>query len=125
MGLGLTAVLAVLGGIREILGHGTLLSGIDLVFGDAAKSMVITVAAELSRLPARDPAARRIHHAGHADRRQELAESARRTKTAWQQCHHRAGEWRVCACYALSERLFRYLPDYRPWVNNSKHFLID
>jgi electron transport complex protein RnfE len=43
MGLGLTAVLAVLGGIREILGHGTLLSGIDLVFGDAAKSMVITV----------------------------------------------------------------------------------
>jgi electron transport complex protein RnfE len=43
MGLGLTAVLAVLGGIREIFGHGTLLSGIDLVFGDAAKSMVITV----------------------------------------------------------------------------------
>jgi len=43
MGLGLTAVLAVLGAIREILGHGTLLSGIDLVFGDAAKSMVITV----------------------------------------------------------------------------------
>ena len=43
MGLGLTAVLAVLGGLREILGHGTLLSGIDLVFGDAAKSMVITV----------------------------------------------------------------------------------
>ncbi len=43
MGLGLTAVLAVLGGIREILGHGTLLSGIDLVFGVAAKSWVITV----------------------------------------------------------------------------------
>jgi electron transport complex protein RnfE len=43
MGLGLTAVLAVLGGIREILGHGTLLSGIDLVFGEAAKSWVITV----------------------------------------------------------------------------------
>src|SRR5450759_1523522 len=43
MGLGLTAVLAVLGGLREILGHGTLLSGIDLVFGDAAKSWVITV----------------------------------------------------------------------------------
>jgi len=36
-------VLAVLGGIREILGHGTLLSGIDLVFGEAAKSWVITV----------------------------------------------------------------------------------
>ena len=43
MGLGLTAVLAVLGGIREIFGHGTLLSGIDLVFGDTAKAWVITV----------------------------------------------------------------------------------
>jgi electron transport complex protein RnfE len=36
-------VLAVLGGLREIFGHGTLLSGIDLVFGEAAKSWVITV----------------------------------------------------------------------------------
>lgn len=43
MGLGLTAVLVVLGGMREIFGHGTLLSGIDLVFGDAAKSWVVTV----------------------------------------------------------------------------------
>lgn len=43
MGLGLTAVLVVLGGIREIFGHGTLLTGLDLVFGEAAKSMVITV----------------------------------------------------------------------------------
>lgn len=43
MGLGLTAVLAVLGGIREIFGHGTLLSGIDMVFGEGAKSWVITV----------------------------------------------------------------------------------
>lgn len=43
MGLGLTAVLAVLGGIREIFGHGTLLSGIDMVFGEAAKHWVITV----------------------------------------------------------------------------------
>jgi Na+-translocating ferredoxin:NAD+ oxidoreductase subunit E len=43
MGLGLTAVLAVLGGIREIFGHGTLLSGIDLVFGESAKAWVITV----------------------------------------------------------------------------------
>lgn len=43
MGLGLTAVLAVLGGIREIFGHGTLLSGIDMVFGEAAKSWVITI----------------------------------------------------------------------------------
>ena len=43
MGLGLTAVLAMLGGMREIFGHGTLLSGIDLVFGEVAKSWVITV----------------------------------------------------------------------------------
>lgn len=43
MGLGLTAVLATLGGIREIFGHGTLLSGIDLVFGEVARSWVITV----------------------------------------------------------------------------------
>ncbi len=43
MGLGLTAVLAVLGGLREIMGHGTLLSGIDLAFGPSAKSLVITV----------------------------------------------------------------------------------
>jgi len=43
MGMGLTAVLTLLGGIREIFGHGTLLSGFDLVFGDAAKSLVITV----------------------------------------------------------------------------------
>lgn len=43
MGLGLTAVLTVLGAIRELFGHGTLLSGIDMVFGPAAKSWVITV----------------------------------------------------------------------------------
>jgi Na+-translocating ferredoxin:NAD+ oxidoreductase subunit E len=43
MGLGLTAVLAILGGVREIFGHGTLFSGLDLVFGDHAKSWVITV----------------------------------------------------------------------------------
>ncbi len=43
MGLGLTSVLAVLGGLREIMGHGTLLSGIDLALGASAKSLVITV----------------------------------------------------------------------------------
>ncbi|MGB8078412.1 MAG: electron transport complex subunit E, partial [Gallionella sp.] len=43
MGLGLTAVLAVLGGLRELFGHGTLLSGIDMVFGESAKAWVITV----------------------------------------------------------------------------------
>ncbi|GLS06143.1 electron transport complex subunit E [Chitiniphilus shinanonensis] len=43
MGLGLTGVLAVLGGLRELVGHGTLLSGIDLVFGPAARGWVIHV----------------------------------------------------------------------------------
>ena len=43
MGLGLTCVLAVLGGIREIFGHGTLLSGIDMALGESAKSLIITV----------------------------------------------------------------------------------
>lgn len=43
MGLGLTCVLGLLGAIREIFGHGTLLSGIDLIFGEAAKPWVITL----------------------------------------------------------------------------------
>jgi Na+-translocating ferredoxin:NAD+ oxidoreductase subunit E len=43
MGMGLTAVLFVLGGLREIFGHGTLFSGLDLVFGDAAKVWVLTI----------------------------------------------------------------------------------
>jgi electron transport complex protein RnfE len=43
MGLGLTMVLAVLGGIRELVGKGTLLSGIDLVFGPAAKVWTIYI----------------------------------------------------------------------------------
>ncbi|MEI7842097.1 MAG: electron transport complex subunit E [Gallionellaceae bacterium] len=43
MGLGLTLVLAILGGIREIIGHGTLLSGIDLALGEVAKDWVIHV----------------------------------------------------------------------------------
>lgn len=43
MGMGLTAVLVVLGGIREIFGHGTLFSGLDLVLGDMAKGWMITV----------------------------------------------------------------------------------
>ncbi len=43
MGLGLTLVLACLGGIRELIGKGTLFSGLDLVFGESAKSFVLTV----------------------------------------------------------------------------------
>lgn len=43
MGVGLTLVLGLLGAIREIIGKGTLLSGVDLVFGESAKSWVLTV----------------------------------------------------------------------------------
>ena len=43
MGLGLTLVLVVLGAIRELAGKGTLFSGIDLIFGAAAKSYVLHV----------------------------------------------------------------------------------
>lgn len=43
MGLGLTAVLAILGGMRELVGHGTLFSGFDLALGEMAKGWVITV----------------------------------------------------------------------------------
>jgi Na+-translocating ferredoxin:NAD+ oxidoreductase subunit E len=43
MGLGLTLVLVVLGALRELAGKGTLLSGIDLVFGENAKQFVLHV----------------------------------------------------------------------------------
>lgn len=43
MGFGLALVLAVLGGMREVLGKGTLFSGVDLVFGPSAKTMVLTI----------------------------------------------------------------------------------
>ena len=43
MGLGLTLVLVILGGLREVAGQGTLLSGIDLALGPAAKGWVITL----------------------------------------------------------------------------------
>jgi electron transport complex protein RnfE len=43
MGLGGTLVLGTLGAIREIVGHGTLLSGIDLAFGPDARNLVVNV----------------------------------------------------------------------------------
>ncbi len=43
MGLGLTVVLTLLGAIRELVGKGTAFSGIDLVFGPQAKSLVLQV----------------------------------------------------------------------------------
>lgn len=41
MGVGFTAVLAVLGAVREILGQGTLFDGADQLLGDWALSLRI------------------------------------------------------------------------------------
>lgn len=43
MGFGLMLVLGLLGAIREVVGKGTLFSGLDLALGPAAKAWVITV----------------------------------------------------------------------------------
>jgi electron transport complex protein RnfE len=43
MGIGLTLVLSVLGGMREVVGKGTLFGGLDLVFGPQAKDWVIHI----------------------------------------------------------------------------------
>jgi electron transport complex protein RnfE len=41
MGIGFTAVLLVLGAMREVIGQGTLFSGMNLIFGDMAVSWKI------------------------------------------------------------------------------------
>jgi len=43
MGIGLTLVLGLLGGIREIIGKGTLFSGLDLAFGASFKTYILTI----------------------------------------------------------------------------------
>lgn len=43
MGLGFTFILVLLGGMRELLGQGTLMSHAHLMFGDAARWMTVTV----------------------------------------------------------------------------------
>jgi electron transport complex protein RnfE len=43
MGIGLTLVLGLLGGIREMVGKGTLFSGLDLAFGASFKPYVLTI----------------------------------------------------------------------------------
>lgn len=43
MGLGFTAVLVVLGGMRELIGQGTLLSQAYLMFGEGARQLTVTV----------------------------------------------------------------------------------
>ena len=43
MGIGFTLVLVILGGLRELLGQGTLLSQAELMFGQAARDLTVTV----------------------------------------------------------------------------------
>ena len=43
MGLGFLLVLLVLGGLREIIGFGTLLAHAELMFGEGAKSLMIEI----------------------------------------------------------------------------------
>lgn len=43
MGIGFTLVLMILGGMRELLGGGTLLAGANLLFGEWASVLTITV----------------------------------------------------------------------------------
>ncbi len=43
MGIGFTAVLVALGAMREILGHGTLLAQAELMFGEGAQWLTITL----------------------------------------------------------------------------------
>ena len=43
MGIGFTLVLVILGGMRELAGYGTLLSGADLLFGEWASKLEVRV----------------------------------------------------------------------------------
>jgi electron transport complex protein RnfE len=43
MGIGFTAVLVLLGGMRELIGQGTLLSQAELMFGESARFLSMTV----------------------------------------------------------------------------------
>ncbi len=48
MGAGFTAVLVVLGTMREVLGRGTIFSGAHMLFGDAARDLQITLSGDYS-----------------------------------------------------------------------------
>lgn len=50
IGVGFTAVLVTLGGLREFIGQGTLLADIDLMFGDAAKGLVFSMGEDYNGL---------------------------------------------------------------------------
>jgi electron transport complex protein RnfE len=43
MGIGFTLVLVTLGGLRELIGHGTLLAQAQLMFGEIGRQLTVTV----------------------------------------------------------------------------------
>ena len=45
-GLGFMAVLLAMGAIRELIGHGSLLAGLDMLLGEAASSFSLTLSAD-------------------------------------------------------------------------------
>ncbi len=51
MGLGLSMILCLMGIVRELFGKGTLFSGAELIFGDQARSWVVTVIPFLAQYP--------------------------------------------------------------------------
>jgi len=50
IGVGFTAVLVTLGGMREFIGQGTLLADIHLMFGDAAKGLMFSMGGDYNGL---------------------------------------------------------------------------
>ena len=48
MGVGFTAVLILLGAMREVIGQGTLFSGMELIFGEMAITWKITLIEDYS-----------------------------------------------------------------------------
>ena len=50
MGMGFTLVLMTLGGLREFIGQGTILSGAHLMFGEAARSLSFSLGGDFHGL---------------------------------------------------------------------------
>jgi Na+-translocating ferredoxin:NAD+ oxidoreductase subunit E len=70
MGIGFTLVLVALGGMREFVGQGTLFYQANLLLGDAASVLSLSLGDGFRRVD-RHPAARRLHRAGPLDRAEE------------------------------------------------------
>ncbi len=76
MGLGFLVALVALGALREIIGRGTLFAQAELMFGEWCQSLE-SRSTRSPRVFAGGIAARCLHRAGLAHRRQELAGCAR------------------------------------------------